>query len=290
MKDIRVDAWNAFGTNRLGLDGTGFPLTINVTASQGIHIVNGTAARACDLIDVLSSAAQNTAVILNIDHYSRLDPHDDPLRSREIARQQGVQSTAHDITWTQSHGSAPSDLLTMSWNDLHRFFDGNWSHYGADIMDANGPLPDDMADEFALAFHLQSQDSCLLREFPQSRVFYSGHDDCYLHVQSIDPTMPARILTRLIALFGGSALLDENTESVMVAEPQLSTAENMLRESEHWVGTILTSDPCQQVTMGFTPTRWRLGAPLSDDFSLHLTFDLKSKTWDTQGSRPGLNL
>jgi hypothetical protein len=238
MKDIRVDARNAFRTNRLGLDGTGFPLTINVSASQDIHIVNGTAARTCDLIDVLSSAAQNTAVVLNVDQYSRLDPHDDPLRSHEIARQQGVQSTAHDITWTQAHGSAPSDLLTMSWSDLHRFFDGSWSHYGADIMDAEGPLPDDVADEVALAFHLQSQDSCLPHEFPQSRVFYSGHDDCYLHVQSIDPTMPARILTRLIALFGGSALLDDNTESVTVAEPQLSTAENMLRESEHWVGTI----------------------------------------------------
>jgi hypothetical protein len=36
-------------------------------------------------------------------------------------------------------------------------------------------------------------------------------------------------------------------------------------------------DPCRQVTTGFTPTRWRLGSPLPDDISLHLTFDLKSK-------------
>ncbi|SNR96920.1 hypothetical protein SAMN05216276_100240 [Streptosporangium subroseum] len=282
MKDVRVDGWNAFGTNRLGLDGPGFPLTINVSASHGVHIVNGTAARTCDLIDVLTPTTQSTAVVLNIDQYSWLDPDGDPLRPREIARQQGIQATAQDITWAQAHGSAPSDLLTMDWSDLNRFFDGSWSHYGADVLDVEGPLSDDVADEVALASRLWSQGSCLLREFPRSRVFYSGHDDCYLHVESVDPTMPTRIFTRLIALFGGSALLDDDTESVMVAEPQFSIAENMLRESTYWVGTILDRDPWRRMTMGFTPTRWRLGSPLSEDISLQLAFDLKSRTWDAR--------
>jgi hypothetical protein len=122
---VRVDRFNAFLVNRVGLDGPGFPLSISVEALDGLWVATGTAVRALDLVDVLAASAHDFAVLLNIGH-NWFGDDDAPIRPREIARRQGVQVRAHDITWASFSGEDPSDLLMLRWRDLDRFLDG-WS-------------------------------------------------------------------------------------------------------------------------------------------------------------------
>jgi hypothetical protein len=56
----------------------------------------------------------------------------------------------------------------------------------------------------------------------------SGHDDCYLAVESTDPAKPSSILGRLLALLAGSALLGASgASSVGVPEPDSALPERV---------------------------------------------------------------
>lgn len=47
-------------------------------------------------------------------------------------------------------------------------------------------------DKIALAIGTAGYDERVLPALPGSRLWYSGHDDCHLHVESTDHAVPRR--------------------------------------------------------------------------------------------------
>jgi hypothetical protein len=279
MPAVRVDRYNAFGVNTVGLQATPFPLSISVTPHGDMHSIQATAARAYDLVDVLTVGAHPTAVVLNVGQNSWLADDYTPWPLSRIAEQQNVTVGRHDIRWAASSRFASDDLLTMPWQELRSFLDG-WSPYDIEILDVPGPLDDGAADELALAVNTLDSSGPLLPRLPVTGSYFSGHDDCYLYVEAADPGMPIRLLTRLLALFAGSALLDDD-EAVTIAEPEPTFAATLLEAHHHWIGTIMHSQPAATVTIGLTPTNtaWRLAEPIPTHAATTVTFDLATDGW-----------
>jgi hypothetical protein len=117
---------------------------------------------------------------------------------------------------------------------------------------------------------------------PGATLYYSGHDDCYVHLETTDPTAPSRLLARLLALKAGAVLLDEDEEidTVTVVEPPADLVVGLLARSDHWLGSAARSSPTE-VTVGLAVTQgpWRLSDPLPELLPYRLTVDLSRGTW-----------
>jgi len=268
MPAVRVDRDNAFRVNTVGLQANPFPLSISVTPHDGVHRVQATATRAYDLVDALTADAHHTAVVLNVG------------QNNWIAGEQKVAAACHDIRWAASSRFESDDMLTMPWQQLPRFLSG-WSPYELEILDAPGPLDDITADELALAVNTFDGSSLLLPRLPTSGFYYAGHDDCYLYAEATDPQMPIRLLTRLLTLFVGSSLLDDDTEALTIAEPDPALATALLEANRHWIGTVRSTKPDGTVAIGFAPTdtTWRLADPLPTLATTSVIFDLATGSW-----------
>jgi hypothetical protein len=98
-------------------------------------------------------------------------------------------------------------------------------------------------------------------------------------VESVDATLPARLLTRLLALLAGSALLGGEDADVTVAEPDHTLAGQLLRQNRHWVGQVVDREPGHTARLGLTPEAWRLGQPVPAAMSSTVTFDPTTGEW-----------
>jgi hypothetical protein len=278
---VRVDRFAAFSVNGVGLQRAPFPLSISVAQADGTWAVHATASRVHDLVDVLAAGTDHHAVVLNVGQNSWLNDDYTTWPLARIAQQQDIVFTAHDIRWAATPGSASEDLLIMAWSDLQRFLDG-WSLYEVTIIDVASPPASDELDELALTINTHDHAAPLLPRLPGSRVYYSGHDDCYVYVESVDPVLPARILARLLTLSAGSALLDDNdADAVVIPEPDVSLAAVLLHHHPHWAATVLETQPGRTVTIGITAIEraWRLSDPTPAGTPLVITLDLGTGHW-----------
>lgn len=277
---ISVDRSNAFRVNQIGLAGASFPLSIEVSNTDGITVAAGTAIRAADLVELLADNAGQFAAILNLGQASWLGPGLMPVPAGEIAVRQQVPAGTHDITWAWPAGAGRNDLLTIRWADLGRFFTG-WSLYDVDIIDLGNDLTGFEPDELALSVGTRGRDLPLLHQIPGASVFYAGHDDCYFHIESTDPGLPARLLARLLALIAGSTLLGETTGSVTIPEPEPSMTAGLLQVSPCWTGTLTGRQHAEPVTIRLAAAPWRPTATVPASTAASITFDPRSGRWTT---------
>jgi hypothetical protein len=277
---VRVDRFAAFSVNGVGLQRAPFPLSISVAQAEGTWAVRATASRVYDLLDILAPGTDHHAVVLNVGQNSWLNDDYTVWPLARIAQQQGIVFTAHDIRWAATPGSASDDLLVMAWSDLQRFLDG-WNLYEVTIIDVASPPGDHELDELALTINTHDHAAPLLPRLPGSRVYFNGHDDCYVYVESVDPVLPGRILARLLTLSAGSALLDDAADTVVVPEPDVSLAAALLDRHPHWAATVLETQPGRTVTMGITAIgrAWRLSDPAPAGTPLVITLDLGTGHW-----------
>jgi hypothetical protein len=278
MDSVAVDRFGAFGVNVIGPGRHPFPLSISRAAVSDGWTVNATAARACDLIDVLGLNSGRTAVILNVEHGTWLGDDHRAWPLRRIAEHQHVPATVIDIRWASPYPAFDNDLLVIAWPDLPRLLDG-LSPYGMDMFDQ--PSPPDGIDELVLTVNTSADDDYLIDRLPGATVYYHGHDDCYVHIQTTDPELPSRLFSRLVAMLAGSALLDERTQSVVIPDPDPRLTADLLRRSDHWIGTLAVSRPGNSVTVGLTPRErgWRLGDPIHKEPSHLFTLDADNGAW-----------
>jgi len=214
---VEVGRHGAFSVNSIGLDGTLFPLSFSVREASGFWIVDATAAQAGELADVLMRAASDTIVVVDLGHSSFLDKDDAPWPPSRIAAGQGVSCQVHPLGALASGVIGLSEeAVALPRDDLSLFLAG-WSPYEMTLVDMpDGPDPGRM-EEIALAIGTAAYDEPVLPVLQGSRLRYSGHDDCHLHVESADRTVPAALLSRLLALLAGSALV--GASPVEVPEP-----------------------------------------------------------------------
>ncbi|MEU7067793.1 hypothetical protein [Streptomyces sp. NPDC046161] len=67
-------------------------------------------------------------------------------------------------------------------------------------------MTSEQPDELARVLGTTSVDEPLLSHLGGSRVWFSGHDDCYVLLETRDPALPGAVLARLLTLPAGAAL------------------------------------------------------------------------------------
>ncbi|WP_147434626.1 hypothetical protein [Micromonospora musae] len=260
MAMVAVGPDGAFSVNSVGLARAPFPLSFSVRATKGSWLVHATAAQAAELADVLMTVAGDTIVIVGLETNSFLDESYRPWRPSLIAAEQGVGYEAHDVGVLASGVVGLSDeALVIRRDDLPRFLAG-WYPYELTMIDVPGAPTAGRLDEIILAVGTAGHDEPILLSLTGSRLFFSGHDDCYVAVESTDPSLPAAIMSRLLALLVGSALVDDSV--VDVPDPDVEALESLIEESRHWVGVLgVTTRDAVTVDLHAVPEPWRLGEP-----------------------------
>jgi hypothetical protein len=275
---VEVGCHGAFSVNSIGLDGTPFPLSFSVREASGSWIVDATAAQAGELADVLMRAASDTIVVVNLGTNSFLDKDDVQRPLPRIAAGQGVSCQVHPLGALASGVIGLSEeAAAMRRDDLPRFLAG-WSPYELTLADMpGGPDPERM-EEIALAIGTAAYDEPVLPGLPGSRLRYSGHDDCYLHVESTDRTVPAALLSRLLALLAGSALA--GASPVEVPEPSGVITTSLIEDHSHWTGRLsAVSGNTVTVSLSAVAAPWRLSHPLPERTDRTLTHDVRRGLW-----------
>lgn len=232
---IEVERNGAFNVNSVGMNRLPFPLSFTVREADGSWQISASAAQASELIDVLSRSANDTILVVDLATNSFLHEDFQQWQPSLIAAEQGADFTVHPVgAWASATPGLGEEILAMHRNSLPRFLDGSWSPYELSLVDVPMVPTPAQLDEIALVIGTAALDEPVLPRLKGSRFWYSGHDDCYLAVESTDPTMPASVLSRLLALLAGSALVSAGeTSSVMIPEPDIATMGQLIRESPH---------------------------------------------------------
>jgi hypothetical protein len=207
-------------------------------------------------------------------------PHSgaDQGRPSRIAAEQGVTCEVHLLSALASGVVGLSEeALVMRRDDLPRFLAG-WSPYELTLIDVPGRPTPERLDEIALAIGTATHNEPLLPALAGSCLWFSRHDDCYVAVESTDLAVPAAVLSRVLALLIGSALVDAS--SVEVPDPDSATAESLIEESRHWVGMLRTVSENQvTVDLSATSERWRLGQRLPERVDRTAVYDVAHGVW-----------
>ncbi|SIQ82282.1 hypothetical protein [Micromonospora avicenniae] len=194
----------------------------------------------------------------------------------------GVDYEVHDLGVLASGVVGLSEeALAIRRDDLPRFL-GDWYPYELTLIDVAGRLTAKRLDEIVLAIGTATRDEPVLPALGGSRLFFSGHDDCYVVVESTDRSLPAMIMGRLLALLVGSALVDASP--VEVSEPGVEALESLLEQSRHWIGMLgITSRESVAVDLCATPEPWRLGQPIPARVDRSAAYDVASGVWRLSG-------
>jgi hypothetical protein len=275
---VEVGRHGAFSVNGVGLDGASFPLSFSVREANGSWVVDATAAQAVELVDVLERAANDTIVVVDVATNSFLDEAYVQWRPSRIAAEQGVSCEVQPLGALASGVVGLSEeVLVIRRDDLARFLAG-WSPYELTLIDVPATPTPEQLDEIAVAIGTANHDEPVLPALVGSCLWFSGHDDCYVAVESTDRAMPAAVLGRLLALLVASALVDDS--SVDVQDPDGVIVEALIEESQYWIGTLGTvSEHSVTVELAATSERWRLGQRLPEGIDRTAIYDVALEVW-----------
>ncbi|MEV6375170.1 hypothetical protein [Micromonospora musae] len=274
---VAVGPDGAFSTNTVGLAGSPFPLSFSLRPANGSWLVVATAARAAELADVLMATAGDTIMIVGLETNSFLDESYRPWRPSLIAAEQGVGYEAHELGVVASGVVGLSDeALLIRRDDLPRFLAG-WYPYELTVVDVPGAPTAGRLDEIILAVGAGGPEP-VLPSLAGPRLFFSGHDDCYVAIESTDPSLPAAIMSRLLALLVGSSLVDDSV--VEVPDPDGEALESLIEESRHWVGVLgVTTRDAVTVDLHAVSEPWRLGEPVPARVDRRAVYDVTTGGW-----------
>ncbi len=275
---VEVGRHGAFAVNRTGLGGAPFPLSFSACEASGSWMVDAAAAQATELADVLMRAAGDTIVVVDLATSSFMDEDYVQWRPSRIAAEQGVSCQAHLLGALASGVAGLSEeALAMRRDDLPRFLAG-WSAYELTLVDMPGRPTPGRLDEIALAIGTAAHGRPVLPGLAGSRLRYSGHDDCYLAVESADRAVPVALLSRLLALLAGSALA--GASPVEVPDPASATVTSLIEDGAHWVGVLgAVSENMVTVSLSATAVPWRLGQRLPERVDRIARYDVRQRLW-----------
>jgi len=282
MVEVKRDG--AFSVNSVGLGRKPFPLSLTVREADGCWQIIASAAQADELIDVLLGSANDTVLVVDLETNSFLHEDFQQWRPSLIAAELGADCIVHPLgAWASATPGLGAEILVLDRNSLPRLVDGSWSPFELSLVDVpTVPTPAEL-DEIALVIGTAGFNEPVLPRIKGSRFWYSGHDDCYLAIQSTDPAMPASVLSRLLALLAGSALVGADagaTESVLIPEPDIATMDRLICESPHWIGVVAaTSGTLATIHLSALPQPWRLGEGPPEHVDHTATLDLIRGTW-----------
>jgi hypothetical protein len=167
----------------------------------------------------------------------------------------------------------------MRRDDLPGFLAG-WSPYELTLVSLPDRPDAEQLDEIALAIATADRGRPILPTLPGCCLLYSGHDDCYVWVESTDRRVAPAILGRLLALLASSALATVTAEPVEVSEPVDILVEALIGERHHWVGMLGAVSPSAvTVNLSATSKPWRLSQPLPQRVDRIAVYEVAEATW-----------
>ncbi|MFE9421787.1 hypothetical protein ACFYNO_02360 [Kitasatospora sp. NPDC006697] len=260
---IEVGQYGAFGVNCVGMARDPFPLSFSAQEAAGCWQLRAAAVRAVEVADLLTGATANdTVVVVDLATNSFLDEKYRQLPLARIAAAQGVEPVVHPRgEWAAGASGLGEEFLVLRKRELGGFLGDDWAPYELGLVDLPAPPGAEELDQLALAVGTASSDEPLLPQLPLSQWYFSGHDDCYLWLETRNAALPSLLLARLLALAAGAALLAETgAEPVRVPEPEPSLAAALLAENPHWVGAV-GEVTAEAVRVDLVPSKrpWRLG-------------------------------
>ncbi|MET9418512.1 hypothetical protein ABZY03_30845 [Streptomyces klenkii] len=259
-----------------------FPLSLSVREAEGVWRVAAGAAQAGELADLLVAAAGDAVAVVSLETNSYLDEDWQSLRPSLIAAELGVPCTVYPLgSWTfGTHGLA-EELLIVDRALLPRLLDGTWSPYELTLIDVPADATPEQLDELALVLGTTDIDEPVLSRLEDSRVWFSGHDDCYVFLETRDPAVPAAVLARLLTLLAGSALAElTERSSVRVPEPGPWLPERLIATAPHWIGALReVTEDLVTIELAALPDPWHLGVSFPQQADLAVTLDVRLGTW-----------
>ncbi|WP_328492349.1 hypothetical protein OHS59_05980 [Streptomyces sp. NBC_00414] len=290
---IEVGQHGAFSVNGVGMERQPFPLSFGVREADGVWQVNAGAARAGELADLFVAGVNDAVAVVQLATNSYLDEDWQSLRPSLIAADLGVPCKVHPLgSWASGTYRLAEEILVMDRGLLPRFLDGTWSPYELTLIDVPADVTPERLDELALVLGTIGVDESVLRCLGEPRVRFSGHDDCYVLLETRDPALPAAVLARLLTLLAGSALNELTARpSSRVPEPESWLPERLMATAPHWIGTLgeVTED-LVTIDLAALPARWRLTVSFPRRADLTATLDVRRGTWriaPADQGRPG---
>ncbi|CAL9639467.1 hypothetical protein SUDANB120_06299 (plasmid) [Streptomyces sp. enrichment culture] len=278
---IEVGRQGAFSVNSVGVERRPFPLSFSVREAEGLWRVSAGAAQAGELVDLLVAVANDAVAVVSLETNSYLDEDWHPLQPALIAAELDVPCTVHDLgAWASGTNGLGEEFLVLDRDLLPRLLDGTWSPYELTLIDVSADVTPEQLDELALVLGTTGIDESLLSRLGDSRVCFSGHDDCYMMLETRDPALPAAVLARLLALLAGSALAELTEEPfARVPEPEPWLPEQLIGTAPHWTGVLShVAEDLVAIGLAALPDPWRLGVPFPQA-DLTATLDVRLGTW-----------
>ncbi|MFE7385548.1 hypothetical protein ACFU9F_34905 [Streptomyces zhihengii] len=264
-------------------------MSFSVREGEGLWQVRAAAAQAGELADLLVAAGANDAVaVVSLETNSCLDEEWRPLRPSLVAAALGVPCTVHPIgSWASGTIGLSDEILVMERGLLPRLFDGSWSPYELALVDVAPDVTPDQLDELALAIGTAGAGEPLLGRLGDCRIWFSGHDDCYVSLETRDPALPATLLARLPALLAGRALAEitgrvglAEAEAPPVPEPGAWLPERLMAMAPHWIGALAdVTEELVVIGLAALPEPWRLGVPFPARADLVAALDVRRGNW-----------
>ncbi|MCX4808866.1 hypothetical protein OG594_46270 [Streptomyces sp. NBC_01214] len=279
---IEVGQQGAFSVNSVGIEREPFPLSFSVREAEGLWRMSAGAAKASELVDLLVAVASDAVAVVSLETNSYLNEDWHPLQPALIAAELGVPCTVHSLgSWASGTNGLAEEFLVMDRDLLPRLLDGTWSPYELTLIDLPASPTPEQLDELALVLGTTGVDEPLLSRLEDSRVWFSGHDDCYVLLETRDPALPAAVLARLLSLLAGSALVELTEKSISrVPEPGPWLPEELIATAPHWIGALgnVTED-LVTIRLAALPAPWRLGVSFPQQADLTATLDVRHGTW-----------
>ncbi|MFI9306632.1 hypothetical protein [Streptomyces triculaminicus] len=280
---IEVGRQGAFSVNSVGVERRPFPLSFSVRAAEGMWVVAAGAAQAGELADLLATAANGSVAVVSLETNSYLDEDWQSLRPSLIAAELGVPCTVHPLgSWASGTYGLAEEILVLDRDQLPRLLDGTWSPYELTLIDVPTGATPEQLDELALVLGTTGIDEPLLgRLGNSSRFWFSGHDDCYVWLETRDSALPAAVLARLLTLLAGSAIAAlTDGPSSCVPEPEPWLPERLMATAPHWIGALDTAtEELVTIRMAALPDPWRLDVPVPQQADLTAVLDVRHGTW-----------
>ncbi|MER5885436.1 hypothetical protein ABT160_16530 [Streptomyces sp. NPDC001941] len=279
---IEVGQQGAFSVNSVGPEGLPFPLSFSVREAEGLWRVSAGAAQAGELVDLFVAVANEAVAVVSLETNSYLDEDWHTLRPALIAADLGVPCRVHTLgSWASGTHGLAEELLVLDRDLLPRLLDGTWSPYELTLIDVPADVTPDQLDELALVLGTADVDQPVLSHLGDSRVWFSGHDDCYVFLETQDPALPTALLARLLSLLAGSALAGITEEPLSrVPEPGPWLPEQLIATAPHWIGALgnVTQD-LVTIALAVLPDPWHLGVSFPRQADLTVTLDVRHGTW-----------
>ncbi|MEU8432873.1 hypothetical protein AB0F18_08135 [Streptomyces sp. NPDC029216] len=280
---IEVGRQGAFSVNCVGVERLPFPLSFSVREAEGTWVVTAGAAQAGELADLLAAAANGSVAVVSLESNSFLDEDWQPLRPTLIAAELGVPCGVHPLgSWTSGTHGLAEEILVMDRDQLPRLLDGSWYPYELTLVDLPAGAAPEQLDDIALVVGTNGTDAPLLGRLPDtSRLWFSGHDDCYVLLETRDSALPAAVLARLLTLLAGSALTAlTDRPSSRVPEPGPWLPEQLVALAPHWIGTLDTAtEDLVTIRLAALPEPWRLNVAFPGRADLTAALDVRQGTW-----------